>query len=262
MAFRTLSKEARARLTKKLARQREEAEAIAKTEGLVACFSFVACADGRASGAEAPFATRFLRETYPDLSSPLSPISMSNATDEGNLRRIRVLWSVCQPPLTERRRLLEALLECAASDGELDQREEAAIEKVASLLRVKPETLTRVWRRWEGVRRIHSGTARRKRSTKSRTRASTVPAPPSWCYQLLGCTESDSDEDIKKGIQKARESAPSRRPLVEHRDPRSAGSSREALSKAPISLRSDSSLSARMRAVRGSTETQSSLEVP
>lgn len=154
-------------------------------------FCFVAHADGRLTDVE----VEFLAERFGDT------VTFTSPTKESLTRSLRGYLTTCSPTLTERQRLKRELTKCAMCDGRLTAEEESAILFIADILGLTPEKRAanrRTWQKPSGADKKKS--ARVSEGQRARTRKVVVEKPPvtHWSYEYLGCSESDSDETIKR----------------------------------------------------------------
>lgn len=161
-------------------------------EGALACYCYVAESDKKLTQAE----IGYLRDTFPaaaDFSSP---------TKEALSRKVRAYIVGGSPTLAERRRLRNALTQFAGCDGPLTADERDAlgyIENLLGLAKTQPKSTRTAW----GPRRatVTRERSQKTESSQAKTRAKVeVKRPPlaPWCYEYLGCSETDSDEVIKR----------------------------------------------------------------
>ena len=114
------------------------------------------------------------------------------------MRRAMRAWiAAASPAVSERKRVLRALHDFALCDGPLSPEEELVLGEISTLLR-----LTMTGRMVRAPRRHDSTRARgdegKREDSSKRTKSSTdEPAIP-WCYEILGCSPSDTDEEIKR----------------------------------------------------------------
>lgn len=156
-----------------------------------AAFCFVAHADGRLQDVE----VEFLAERFGD------GVTFTSPTRESLGRSLRAYLSGCSPTLTERQRFKRELTKCAMCDGRLSAEEEAAILFIADILGLTPEKRAAkrpAWKKPSGA--DEKGGARVSERQKARTKKVVVEKPPvtHWSYEYLGCSESDSDDTIKR----------------------------------------------------------------
>ena len=167
----------------------------ARFEGLLACFAYVAASDRLICNAEVAFVNDRLAELGVDAGASQASIA-TTATGQAS-GKILSFVAGCAPRITERRRILESLLDCGACDGPLLEVEEEAVRSVARMLRVTPDQYARILRRWEVRNGTTAGTDR-SQPADDEPEGEQVP----WYYQLLGCSPSDSDETIKRSYRK------------------------------------------------------------
>lgn len=189
----------RERAKQQRAEQRRQLQARAEREGVLSCMALVACADGRPSSAEADYASTFFtaRERLADTETTITAGQLSSVSYVANVSRIRAYVSACAPTLTERRRLLETLLDLAESDSPITPDEDATVAEVADLLLLTAEKYRRLRQRWEAARTTIERLSR-KGGTAVTSSVYTGPSAPAWCYRLLRCSETDSNESIKR----------------------------------------------------------------
>ena len=140
--------------------------------------------------------------TEPELRHITAAFPGSDATiyvsKDGVARKIRAYMLSCAPSLAERRRLRSDLLRLAVSDGSSSSQETEALKELERLLNLSPDARRGGSRSWGAQRR---GTSGNDAKVKARVRAKPAPEPVKpvhWSYEYLGCSESDSDETIKR----------------------------------------------------------------
>jgi len=103
----------------------------------------------------------------------------------------------CRPSLTKRRRLIDSLVRLASCDSSINNSELEAVRVVADSLGFPLEK--------HSTLRQLLGLTREKRTRENITRRSKAQlksSPPhQWCYDLLGCSEMDSDERVKRAYR-------------------------------------------------------------
>jgi DnaJ-domain-containing protein 1 len=191
VVFKKVTKQQRERLKLRRAESRKRFLARLVDETFQACYYYVGEADGELCGTE----LEFLSELFPGADSFSSP------TKEALARKVRAYLSAAAPTLAERRRLRNGLARFAVCDGALTGDEQEALRGIEELLGLSVEKRASARRAWGASRVRRDGEAKKKAKSQSRTRAHvnvSKPAPPPWCYEYLGCAESDSDEVIKR----------------------------------------------------------------
>ena len=198
MAFEKQSKEAKERAKKKRTEAKERYEARVSSEAQFACLAYLSCADSPPKRSEGAYVAAFLanQDDIGALPTKITASSMADVTKEALPRRVRAYSAACNPSLPVRRRFLEALFALAVCDGPLHLEEANALEQIATLLRFPPEKYQSLQRRWH---------VQTDPSAGSKTRQKAVdlgPTPPPWCYEVLGCSHTDSDDVIRRSYRR------------------------------------------------------------
>lgn len=198
------TKEQRERLRARRAESRARIRNQIAEDAHLACFLYLASVDGELSGAE----MRFLELEFDTIRS-LTPPSKDSLS-----RKVRSLLSAAPPSLSERRRLRARLREFAVCDGSLTTHEDEALRAIEDLLGISPESRKAARREWGATSRRAKGTgdrkerARREKASRgtewARSRVRAKPQPPQlhWSYEYLGCSESDTDDVIKRSYRR------------------------------------------------------------
>lgn len=198
------TKEQRERLRARRAESRARVRHRIAEDARLACFLYLASVDGDLSGEE----MRFLELEFDTIRS-LTPPSRDSLS-----RKVRSLLSATPPSLLERRRLSARLREFAVCDGSLTTHEEEALRLIEGLLGLSPESRKPARRVWGSSSHRAKGAdgqkerARREKASRvtewarSRARAKPQPPQPHWSYEYLGCSESDTDDAIKKSYRR------------------------------------------------------------
>ena len=157
-------------------------------EAHLAAYLFVGASDGPLTARE----LRHLADVFP------SSDSSTHVTKEALARKIRSYMLSCSPSLTEKRRFRADLLRFAVCDGSISKEEADSLRDIEALLHLSADRKTTVRSRWNTQRKTTLGSDS-KNKAKSRTKVATVASQPiHWSYEYLGCSESDSDETIKR----------------------------------------------------------------
>ncbi len=192
-------------------RKVERQRLVTKTEAetLQLLFLFVAEADGKLSDAEAAEYSSFIGEcsTFAVVEAGQVDSNVSSSTSGDVVGQLRRYMSVCRPTLTSRRKLLRALRRLAACDGVINEGEILALDEVATILQL---TATRETTRERNNRfsTRRSGAAEHVGESASGTRHKTsratddTPGGAPWCYAVLGCSQFDSDDVVKKAYRR------------------------------------------------------------
>lgn len=140
--------------------------------------------------------------------------SLTAPSKDSLSRKVRSLLSAAPPSLLERRRVRARLREFAVCDGALTTHEEDALRVIEDLLGVSPESRKGARREWgakahrakwadgEKERARREKANRATEWTRSRVRAKPQPPQLHWSYEYLGCSESDTDDVIKKSYRR------------------------------------------------------------
>lgn len=143
--------------------------------------------------------------TEPELRHITAAFSASDpstyVTKDGVARKIRAYMLSCAPSLAERRRLRSDVLRLAVSDGSLSPQESEALKEIEGFLNLSPDARKGGRRSW-GTQR--TGATGSDAKAKARVRAKPTAEPVKkvhWSYEYLGCSESDSDETIKRSYR-------------------------------------------------------------
>lgn len=104
----------------------------------------------------------------------------------------------CRPSLTKRRRLIDSLVRLASCDSPINNSELEAVRVVADSLGFPLEKHSTL-RQLLGLTRERP--ARESRAQRSKAQPISSPSPHQWCYDLLGCSEMDSDERVKRAYR-------------------------------------------------------------
>lgn len=198
------TKEQRERLRARRAESRARVRNRIAEDAHLACFLYLASVDGELSGAE----MRFLELEFDRI------LSFAPPSTDSLSRKVRSLLSAASPSLTERRRLSARLREFAVCDGALTTHEEGALRVIEGLLGVSPESRKAARREWGATAHRAKGAdgekerPRREKASRAtawaRSRIRTKPQPPQphWSYEYLGCSESDTDDVIKRSYRR------------------------------------------------------------
>jgi DnaJ-domain-containing protein 1 len=198
------TKEQRERLRARRAESRAQVRQRITEDAYLACFLYLASVDGELTGEE----MRFLEREFDSIRS-LTPPSKDSLS-----RMVRSLLSAAPPSLLERRRLRARLREFAVCDGSLTTHEVEALRAIEDLLGISPESRKAARREWGKTSHRAKGAdgekerARREKANRatewarSRVRAKPQPPQPHWSYEYLGCSESDTDDVIKKSYRR------------------------------------------------------------
>lgn len=188
MNFRKPTKQQRERAKMRRVESRKRFLERISAEAHLAASLFVAAADGPLTAVE----TRHIIAVFPTCDAS------SHVTKEALSRKIRAYMLSCSPSLTERRRFRADLLRVAVCDGSVSSEETHALQEIEGLLHLSADKKTTGNRRWNVQRKTTMGSDTK---TKTKPRAKVVAAesqPVHWSYEYLGCSESDSDETIKR----------------------------------------------------------------
>lgn len=115
-------------------------------------------------------------------------------------RTLRAWISGASPTVTERKKVLRALQDFALCDGPLSPEEDLVLSELAALFRLTIKGRVVSSRRREPSARSQGDAARsanRPRRAKEREAAPAIPP----CYEILGCSPSDTDEAIKRNYR-------------------------------------------------------------
>jgi DnaJ-domain-containing protein 1 len=198
------TKEQRERLRVRRAESRARVRNRIAEDAHLACYLYLASADGEITGEE----IRFLEVEFDSIRS-LTPPSKDSLS-----RKVRSLVSAVPPSLQERRRLSARLLEFAVCDRSLTTHEEEALRVIEGLLGVSSASRKAARRGWgSSSHRNKRGDDQKERArrekasrvtewTRSRVRVKPQTPQPHWSYEYLGCSESDTDEVIKKSYRR------------------------------------------------------------
>ena len=122
-------------------------------------------------------------------------------TQSAYLPRPLLVWlTSASPSISERRRVLRSLQEFALCDGPLTLEEDLVLAEISNLFRlnVKSRGTSHRNRRDSAQSQDESGNkTNRSRRTETIKNSSDVP----WCYEILGCSPSDTDEAIKRNYR-------------------------------------------------------------
>ena len=186
MSFRTPTKLDRQHAKARRVESRKRFIDRVAAEAQLASFLFVGSADGPLSNEE----TSFMSATFPAWDG------FPRVTRDTVARKVRTYMLSCAPTLSERRRLRFQLLRFASCDGAPSSVETAALREIEGFLNLSPETRATGRQRWSTRRKSTFG-GQTKIKAKPCAKAA-APPPLHWSYEYLGCSESDSDETIKR----------------------------------------------------------------
>lgn len=157
-------------------------------EAHLAALVFVANADGPLTETE----LRHITATFPSCDASI------HVTKDALARKIRAYMLSCAPSLAERRRLRSDVVRLAVSDSSLSSEESDAVKDIEDFLNLSPDTRKAARNRWSTQRKRTAGSDAKPKA-KPRAKVAAAPSPPvHWSYEYLGCSESDSDETIKR----------------------------------------------------------------
>jgi DnaJ-domain-containing protein 1 len=202
--LRKTTKEQRERLRVRRAESRARARNRIAEDAHLACYLYLASADGEITGEE----IRFLEREFDSIRS-LTPPSKDSLS-----RKVRSLLIAAPPSLQERRRLSARLREFALCDRPLTAHEEEALRVIEDLLEVSRDARRSARRGWgSSSHRAQRGdgekekgdrerTSHGKESRRSRLGVKHQPPQTHWSFEYLGCSESDTDDVIKKSYRR------------------------------------------------------------
>jgi len=162
-----------------------------KVDAERAAFLFVACADGQLNDTE----VELLAERF---GTELTFVSPSR---EALSRNLRAYVKICSPTLGEKQRLRRELTRCATCDGRSTAEEESALAFILEILGLSAEKRAanrKGWGRRAGRDTESGADTREARKARAKRVVPQKPAATHWSYEYLGCSESDSDETIKR----------------------------------------------------------------
>lgn len=191
MVFKKTTKLEKERLKARRAESRARIVERVTGEATLACYCYVGSADKQLSQAE----LEVLVELFPAALGFVSP------TRDALARKVRAYITGAAPTRTERRRLRSNLVHFAACDGPFNADEQAAVRDIEDFLGISPQTQSAKHSSWGRSRStVGAKNARTTSKAHARTRAKVqvVKPPRPWCYDYLGCSESDSDDVIKR----------------------------------------------------------------
>jgi DnaJ-domain-containing protein 1 len=192
-------------------RRTERQRLVARTEAetLQLLFSFVAAADAKLSEREVAEYSSFMGEcsTCSLVGSGRVGPSFTSPTIHEVVGQLRRYMSTCRPTVASRRKLLRALSRLAACDGVVNEDETLALNEVARLLQLSvTRDSTRDRRSRFSGRTSHAAEHMDKntsgRGAKASRRNGDSPTNAPRCYAVLGCSEDDSDEIIKRAYRR------------------------------------------------------------
>lgn len=176
--------------------------------GLAYLYTFICAPAGTLSTRERGDFMHFMRECWSGKGNvPQGDDLLPASVSEDEVRkRTKAYLSVCRPSVVKRKALLRALSQITSEAHPGSQDSSSALMVVTQLLQVGE----RAMRSQSGIprpTRAPQGAATRTqhttaaRSRKGEARVAKNPAMPP-CYELLGCTEEDSDEVIKRAYRR------------------------------------------------------------
>ena len=157
-------------------------------EAHLASLLFVGAADGPLTEVE----LRHITAGFP------TSDTSTHVTKDIVAQKLRAYMLSCGPSLAERRRLRSDLLRLAVCDGSLSSEETEALREIDDFLRLLPDKKNPGRSRWGTQRKSTSGSDAKKKAKTRTTVAAEASHPGHWSYEYLGCSESDSDEKIKR----------------------------------------------------------------
>lgn len=201
MVRRTASREERRKIALLRETNRKRAIERAEDDSLFACCAYVANSDGAPNSIEESFILDYLATSSRGEGDyvRVSKRALASVTRDAAAAKLRSYRFACRPSLTKQRRLIDNLLRLASCDGEVNDREITTIREISELLGLAVEKHTAL-RKLLGISRPN-----RERNNRERPEAATRTRTPSkhqWCYDILGCSESDSDEALKRAYRK------------------------------------------------------------
>jgi DnaJ-domain-containing protein 1 len=206
--FGKLTKTQKERIKLQRKAQRRKLSLQIEAEALASLFSYIAGSDGAITREETNHYSSFLAQCRAD-DVPLprglesAPVSV---TDREVTGRVRSYVSACRPTVAARKGVHRALCQLAASDAPINNEEKLALDVVAELLQLKGGAKVNRGRFDRYAARsggepdssTRAGAGVRNSSRVHPPKAAVVP----WCYQVLGCTEDDTDEVVKRAYRR------------------------------------------------------------